>query len=55
VVATIVAAATPKDRALLAVVLGGGLRVSEATGLDVTDVLEELRDSMPDLPVVAAA
>lgn len=38
-VAEIIAAATtPRDRALLAVLLGGGLRVSEVVALDVGDV-----------------
>lgn len=34
------AAPTPRDRALLAVMAGAGLRVSEAVGLDVSDVRE---------------
>ncbi len=33
------AATTPRDRALLAVMLGGGLRVAEVAALDVPDVL----------------
>lgn len=34
------AAENPRDRALLAVMLGAGLRVSEVVGRDVTDLLE---------------
>jgi site-specific recombinase XerD len=36
------AAKTTRDRALVAVMAGAGLRVSEATGLDVGDVREDL-------------
>jgi site-specific recombinase XerD len=35
------AAENPRDRALLAVMLGAGLRVSEVVALDVTDLLED--------------
>ena len=34
-------AATSRDRALLAVLLGGGLRAAEAVGLDVTDLHDD--------------
>jgi site-specific recombinase XerD len=36
-----VAAETPRDRAILAVLTGAGLRVAELVALDVTDVLED--------------
>jgi integrase/recombinase XerC len=35
------AVTTPRDLALLAVMLGAGLRAAEAVGLDITDVLHE--------------
>jgi site-specific recombinase XerD len=41
VAAILVAAGTPRDRELLGVLLGGGLRVAEAVGLDVADVLTD--------------
>ena len=41
VAAVIRAASTPRDRALLAVMLGASLRVAEVVGLDVTDVRED--------------
>jgi site-specific recombinase XerD len=39
VAAILAVAAMSRDRALLAVMLGGGLRVSEVSGLDVTDIV----------------
>ena len=42
VAALMTAATTARDRALLGVMLGGGLRVSEVSGLDVSDVLENV-------------
>jgi site-specific recombinase XerD len=39
--ALLLAAENPRDRALLAVLLGAGLRVSEVVGLDVADLLED--------------
>jgi site-specific recombinase XerD len=40
VIALYQAAENPRDRALLAVMLGAGLRVSEVVGLDVSDLIE---------------
>jgi site-specific recombinase XerD len=37
----VAAAGNARDRALLAVMLGGGLRVSEAVGLDIADLVED--------------
>ncbi len=39
--ALLAAAETPRNTALLAVLVGAGLRVSEAVGLDVDDLLED--------------
>jgi len=41
IAAMFAAARTDRDRALLAVLLGGGLRVGEVVGLDVRDLLED--------------
>jgi len=41
ITAVINATTTPRDRALLTVLLGSGLRVSEVVGLDVADVIED--------------
>ena len=41
IAAVITAAKTPRDRAILAVILGAGLRAAETVGLDVEDVQED--------------
>lgn len=46
IAATLAAAVTSRDRALLAVLLGSGLRVAEAVALDVPDLIEDADGGM---------